>query len=239
MNQVKRLELKYFFPSSEKITTIDLLSALMIPDPNNHNDLGYKITSLYFDTLHDNDLNEKLDGVIYREKYRLRFYNNSTNSGKFEIKRKLNNCIEKISVNLNAKEIHRICHSDFTVLEKFPETAYVSARMKYLCYSPKCIVSYNRMAFYLPINNIRVTIDSDLSTYGFETDITKIGLLTPIPIQKKGYEILEIKYENHLPSYIKNSLESKTCIRSSISKYSLSRLENNTEIYGDDPVIPF
>ena len=238
MNSIRRLELKYYFHTDDLRDIKNYLNASMITDPNDQSEDGYKITSLYFDTIDDDDLNQKLDGIIYREKYRVRIYNDNCKSGKFEIKRKLNNCIEKISIDLFEKEIREIINGNYSFLDNFENTAYVSSRMKYLSYKPKTIVSYHRKAYFLPINNIRITLDTSLCTYGFETDLFKVGGMVPVSIQKNGYQILEIKYEDYIPEYITDFLKSKSTVRSSISKYALSRVENNTEIFGDDPLIP-
>jgi len=37
-------------------------------------------------------------------------------------------------------------------------------------YRPKTIVTYDRTAFCLPFNNIRITLDVDLGTSGFDLD---------------------------------------------------------------------
>lgn len=238
MSSIQRLELKYYFHTDDLRDIKNYLNASMITDPNDQSEDGYKITSLYFDTVDDDDLNQKLDGIIYREKYRVRIYNDDCKFGKFEIKRKLNNCIQKVSIDLSEKEIEEIINNDYSCLDKFEKISYVSSRMKYLSYKPKTIVSYYRKAFFLPINNIRITLDTSLCTYGFETNLFKIADMAPISIQKNGYQILEIKYEDYIPEYITDFLMSKSTVRSSISKYALSRVENNTEIFGDEPLIP-
>ena len=73
-NQFKRVEYKYFVPSKYVDDLKFCLSKIMLEDKNNKLSKGYKITSLYFDTPDDQDLNQKLNGVIYREKYRIRIY---------------------------------------------------------------------------------------------------------------------------------------------------------------------
>ena len=93
MLNVKRQELKFWFPSNKKDFIKQLLGSLMIIDSNNLGEEGYEISSLYFDSFEDKDFNQKLDGILYREKYRLRIYNQDVSSGKFEIKRKLNSVI--------------------------------------------------------------------------------------------------------------------------------------------------
>ena len=236
---IKRVEHKYFIPKMLVEEIKYSLSKIMLEDKNNSGVSGYKITSIYYDTPFDDDLNQKLDGIIYREKYRLRVYDHSAKFGKFEIKRKLNYSIEKLSLELNEKEIRRLISSDFNPLCKHNEFEYAAHRMKYKHYTPKSIVEYDRFAFYLPVNNIRVTIDSNLSNYGFKSDFDNIQDQIPNRVQKRGYEILEVKYDGFIPKSILSILSSYPIRQSAISKYALSRIDNNTESQGDNLVIPF
>ena len=50
------------------------LGAVMKRDPHALNG-KYYIRSLYFDNIYDKALREKLDGVNFREKFRIRYYN--------------------------------------------------------------------------------------------------------------------------------------------------------------------
>lgn len=238
-NTVKRIELKYFIPSKYVDDLKYCLSKIMLEDKNNDESLGgYKITSLYFDTPDDSDLNQKLDGIIYREKYRLRVYDKNLSFGKFEVKRKLNQVVEKLSMQLSNGDINNILSGDFSCLEKNTDLAYVAHRLKYKNYSPIAIVEYFRQAYYLPLNRIRLTIDSGLSNYGFKKEFSNLERFKTNRVQKLGYDILEVKYEVSLPESIVSLLSQFPIRQSSISKYALSRVDSNTEPHGDNLVIP-
>jgi hypothetical protein len=129
MLNVKRQELKFWFPSSKKDFIKQLLGSLMLIDTNNVSQDGYEISSLYFDSLEDKDLNQKLDGILYREKYRLRIYNRDISSGKFEIKRKLNSVIEKLSITVTNTQIQDILKGDYSSIEKNNSLAYAAKLM--------------------------------------------------------------------------------------------------------------
>jgi len=237
--QLKRVEHKYYIPTKYVDDLKYCLSKILLEDKNNKSLSGYKITSLYFDTPDDHDLNQKLNGVTFREKYRIRVYDKNSLFGKFEIKRKLNQTIEKYSVKLTLADIQNIISGDYSSLEENEEFAYVSKRMTYKQYKPKSIVEYHRHAFYLPVNNIRVTIDSNLSNYGFKDNFLNINNLIPNKVQKHGHDILEVKFNGSMPRYILDILSSFPIRQSAISKYALSRIDSNTEPQGDSPVIPF
>lgn len=238
MQVVNRQEYKYFIKRLDAPLIVEFLKANLIRDPNDKGS-GYEISSLYFDNFYDVDFNEKLDGIIYREKYRIRIYNYDIKQAKFEIKRKLNNCIQKISAKLSTDEIISITEGNLELLNNHLELEYAAHRMQYLGYTPKTIVTYTRKAFFLPYNDIRITLDCRLRTHGFHTDLQNLHEAAVTNIQLPELEILELKFSGELPVTIKKFLSQFTAVRSSISKYALSRIHNNTEIHGDDPVISF
>ena len=49
------LHLKYFFKSADKKIVNDALEVILFSDPNNGSENGYKISSLYFDNLNNDD----------------------------------------------------------------------------------------------------------------------------------------------------------------------------------------
>jgi len=238
MQTINRQEFKYFIKKDDVPSMRSFLGNALIPDIFSE-DGSYQISSLYFDTLYDDDFNQKLDGIMYREKYRIRIYDNDIATAKFEVKRKLNNCIQKLSSKISESDLFDIYQGNYSVLEKYKGLEYVPARLEYLGYSPINIVTYNREAYTLPINNIRVTIDSDLRTHGFQTDLVNLTESPMIHVQKSGLDILEIKFENYIPNYIVDFLSTFASVRSSVSKYALSRVHSNTEINGDEPLIAF
>ena len=69
-----RHEWKHEINQSDRIAIRQRLRAIMKADTHAVNGV-YTIRSLYFDTLSDKALREKIDGVSRREKFRLRYYN--------------------------------------------------------------------------------------------------------------------------------------------------------------------
>jgi hypothetical protein len=238
-HKIERVEYKYFIPSKYVDDLKYCLSKVMLEDGNNKLSGGYKITSLYFDSLDDKDLNQKLDGIIYREKYRLRIYDKDVSFGKFEVKRKLNQVIEKLSLELSSIDVKNVIAGDYSCLEADTDMSYVAKKLEYENYSPKAIIEYDRQAYYLPFNRIRVTIDSNLSNYGFKNEFSNFSHLRSHNIQKPGYDILEVKFEGSIPQSLLNLLSEFPVRQSSISKYALSRIDSNTEPHGDSLIIPF
>ena len=85
---------------------------------------------------------------------------------------------------------------------------------------PQVIVSYDREAYILPYNNIRITFDTNVSCMGSNTNIFANNVKTPVFLDNR--QILEVKFNHFLPMYIKNALSSVISERFAISKYAYS-----------------
>jgi hypothetical protein len=236
---MQRQEHKFFIKSTDVPKISKMLEQFMPLDQNCKNNKPYSITSTYFDSFNDQDLFDKLNGVRFREKYRLRFYNNDRHIAKFEVKRKHEYSVEKDTINLDSKKQNQILAGNYSCLKENPHFEYISHKMNYQLYKPKTVVRYDRLAYTLPFDNIRVTLDLNLRSLGFyssyiEEDCSAGKLLMPL-----GYEILEIKYLGDFPNYLKQVISSYSTSRTSIGKYVLARFYNNSELNNDNPVLPF
>lgn len=88
---------------------------------------------------------------------------------------------------------------------------------------PKIIIDYEREAFVETISNIRVTLDYNISASD-EIEQFLEGNYIKTPVLEKGKHILEVKFDDIFPSYIKAVLQSNVLIQQSFSKYYLGRI---------------
>ena len=102
-----RHEYKHEINLSDVLILRQRLRAVMQPDK--HADEGkYEIRSLYFDNLSDKALREKLDGINYREKFRIRYYNNDLSLIHLEKKSKFDRVGTKQYAALSRSEERRV-----------------------------------------------------------------------------------------------------------------------------------
>jgi len=230
---IKRLEIKYFVRDSDLQAIIAILSSQMLLDENCDDHKPYTLTSLYFDDITDVDLREKLNGVSRRKKYRLRFYNEVRSTGKFEIKRKVGQTVSKSSISVAGGEIEEVISGNFSSLYDHGYDAEIKV-MELGNYRPKCIVSYERIAFFLPYNQIRVTLDLNLRSHGHSFSHNH-HLSEGVSLCPQGHQILEIKFSDSLPRAILDQLSLFPLVRTAISKYAASRLFSISEYHRDLP----
>ena len=88
---------------------------------------------------------------------------------------------------------------------------------------PRVIIDYEREAFVEEITNIRITLDYNITA---SDDVTKFlnGDYLRIPLLEQQQHVLEVKFDDVLPSYLKRLLQSSVLIQRSFSKYYLGRV---------------
>ena len=87
---------------------------------------------------------------------------------------------------------------------------------------PKAIVDYNRKAFVVQENKIRVTLDSNIRATETNLDLFDANLCT-YPVFDPFNVVLEVKFDGFLLSYVRDALNQVEKSELAVSKYCLSR----------------
>ena len=199
------------------------LRAVAEPDPHAA-DGKYHIRSLYFDNLNDKALWEKLDGVNMREKFRIRYYNGDTSVIHLEKKSKLNGLGTKFSAELSREEAQKIVDGELGWMMDSgrPLVQEFYSKMIYQGIRPKTIVDYTREPYIYRPGNVRITFDYDIRTGLGCTDFLNPDCPT-IPAGDPVI-LLEVKWDNYLPSIIKDCVQTPGRRAEAFSKYAQCRL---------------
>ena len=221
-----RHELKYYISLSQYEVLSRLVRAILTPDENGDENAEYHIRSLYFDTIFNDALADKIAGVNYRNKYRIRIYNYSDSFIRVECKSKLDTYTSKRQAVISRDLCEQLIAGDPTGLENTTSGLLrdMFREMRLNLLRPVVIVDYIREAYMHPAEDIRVTFDKQLHTglYShalFDKDLPTIPLLPPNEL------IMEVKFNRFLPEYISQvlSVAAGWSSRSAISKYTLCR----------------
>ena len=218
-----RHEWKHEINYSDMVVLRQRLRAVMKLDENAV-DGKYFIRSLYFDNISDKALREKIDGVNCREKFRIRYYNNNTSQINLEKKSKINGLGNKQSANLSAEEAQKIVDGDFDWMIDCdrPLVQELYSKMKSQGLRPKTIVDYTREPFVFSAGNVRVTLDYDIRTGLYCTDFLNPDCIT-IPAGNVPI-ILEVKWDEFLPSFIRDIVQLESRRTAAFSKYAACRI---------------
>lgn len=219
-----RNEIKHFITAADRVAICANLRAVAKSDPHVGPQGTYQIRSLYFDNLADKALREKLDGVNEREKFRIRYYNGDTSFIQLEKKVKRGGAGYKLSANLTAEEAQRIVNGEITWMATSgrPLIVELYSRMKSEGLRPRTIVDYERIPFVYGPGNVRVTIDYNIRTGLNQTDFLNPHCVT-IPAGDSVI-LLEVKWDEFLPSIIRRAVQVKGRRETAFSKYQVCRI---------------
>ena len=225
-----RHEIKYLISPAEMAVLRGVLKPVMQLDPNGDENNEYHIRSLYFDTINDDFLEEKIAGVGNRKKYRIRIYNFSDRVIKLECKSKYGDLISKQSVTIPRDLADQLIAGDPEGLQRMRHPLFhdVYREMRTRLLRPVVVVDYLREAYIHPAQEVRITFDKQLRTGLFSSEMFDRHLPT-YPVFDDPVEILEVKYDEFLPSYIQSILSGVTAQRSAVSKYTWCRRYENKE----------
>lgn len=211
------------------ISYIDLLSIRSrlraVAESDSHAQNGkYLIRSLYFDNLDDRALREKIDGVNMREKFRIRYYNGDTSFIHLEKKSKRNGLGTKYNAQLSASEAQAIVDGDLDWMmgSGRPLVQELYCKMRYQGLLPQTIVDYTREPFIYRPGNVRVTFDYDIRTGMLQTDFLNPDCIM-IPAGDAPI-ILEVKWDDYLPSIIRDCVQTPGRRVTAFSKYAQCRV---------------
>ena len=219
-----RHEWKHEISYSDLLSIRARLRAVARADP--HAEGGkYLIRSLYFDNPGDRALREKIDGVNMREKFRIRYYNLDTSLIHLEKKSKLNGLGTKFSALLSAEEAQNIVDGDIGWMLDAADRPLVQelyCKMRYQQMRPKTIVDYTREPFIYGPGNVRVTFD-----YNIRTGLKCVDFLNwdcpTVPAPDSGI-ILEVKWDEYLPTVIRDCVQTPGRRVGAFSKYAQCRI---------------
>ena len=219
-----RHELKYYINPAELEALRRRLEPVMRMDSHCRGGRAYNVRSLYFDDAFDSAYFDKVDGVMARDKYRLRVYNHSDEVIFLERKRKLGDLVQKSSLRVTRRLAEQLISGDPRGLYRAeaPLLRDLYAAMRTGVMRPAVLVEYDRLAFTHPAESTRITFDMRLRSGLFSRD-----LFSPdapmVATNDRDVEILEVKFDSYFPSHIRTLLSGIAGERCAISKYVMCR----------------
>lgn len=221
-----RKELKFLCDERMLVSIENRIKGVMHKDSHQIGN-SYNICSIYFDTYDNRCYRENAAGIDMRHKYRIRVYNHSDAVIKAEIKTKFYDTTSKESATLSKDQFYAIMnHKPLPEIvgEGEPNEALLKFAGK-VCgegFRPASIVEYERSAYIFNPCNVRVTFDRNIAA-GNAYDSFFCEDMPARPILDSGMHILEVKYDEFLPDFLRDLINIGTLRRTSFSKYFESR----------------
>ena len=178
------------------------------------------IASLYYDTPDYRLIRNSLEKPEFKEKIRLRSYGlASENSPVFlEIKRKAYGIVYKRRIQSKIPIVKKFFDGKGDICEGGQINREITAfRDYYKTLIPACLIIYDRVAYFEPDGDLRLTIDRNPRYRIDELNLT--SSMEGIPLLNDGCSILEIKVQQAMPLWLTKILSDGGIYKSSFSKY--------------------
>lgn len=195
---------------------------IMEVDKNSINqDNTYFIRSLYFDDVNNSAYYEKVDGVEKRKKYRIRIYNLDDSFIRLERKDKDRDMTHKAQTKITKETYQKIIDNNLNDIDLTDEllNEFVTA-IKTKGLKPAVVVDYQRLAYTYPLFDTRVTFDENIKSGRFNNDLFSDNYMT-YDVLNDNETVLEVKFNEILPSHIASVIMNIPTVRQAISKFAL------------------
>ena len=215
MNNLRK-ELKYNITNTDFYLIKHNLNNLIRKDPNCEGDF-YTISSIYFDDYNKTSYNQVKNGISNRWKYRIRFYNYDESFIKLEKKHKINGLTDKTSVRITREMLDNILNNNIRIEENNDKLLNeFIIKMKKDLLRPIICIEYDRIPYVYKLGNVRITLDYNIRYTNKYNDLFNKN--------KKVYylkdKILEVKYNELIPDFIRYKLELNHLEQISFSKFN-------------------
>jgi len=229
--QQQRFELKYLVPEELTPNMRDFISGYLELDdygigrPN----LAYPVYSVYYDSDDLKTYHDTLNGTKNRFKLRLRYYDDRPGTPVFfEVKGRVDNCILKQRCAVKREAVSILAAGQLPdpdqLLSREPRHLTALQRFNYLLHSinarPKAHNSYSREAWVSPDDNsVRVTFDRNVQIEPFFRTEAPTGMTRAIRLFPE-HTILEIKFTNRFPNWIREMVRLFSLTWAASAKYA-------------------
>ena len=222
-----RHEIKFIISKQMSLILKQRLALAMDVDKNSVNlDNTYFIRSLYFDDINSTAYYEKIDGVLYRKKYRIRIYNNDSSFIRLERKWKHNNMTSKDQQKISKENCINLLTNQFDNIDKKLLNNSLMKEfitdIKVFGLKPSVIVDYKRLAYTYPISEVRITFDERIKSGLYNCNLFNMNRITYDVIDNNEV-VLEVKFNEVLPEHISIILQTIPMYRQAVSKFALCR----------------
>ncbi len=221
-----RNEWKYVLPEPELAVAEGRLKGLLTPDGHAGRDGRYTVSSLYFDDCADSCASDNDAGSSRRFKWRIRYYGDDPSHLFLERKEKENALCRKQSAQITHGQFEQLAAgraeeliytADSELLRKF--CVQILTRR----FAPKAVIRYDRAAYVEEASNVRVTLDENIEvSRDVACFLSGDGMF--YPVLPHGRHVLEVKFDDLLPGYLKSALSGRNMTLTAMSKYYQGRL---------------
>jgi SPX domain protein involved in polyphosphate accumulation len=230
IRKFNHFELKYLITLGQAEQFKAALNTYLIPDEHSHNHGCYTLASLYYDSPDLHCYWEKVDGIKFRRKLRMRLYEagevlTDETPVFLEIKQRIDRVTQKRRIILPYGKALRFCNDRQMPNHPPADNAIIEEIYTFMWQynlRPTSIVRYTRQAFIGTDYDIglRVTFDTSLTAQANQLHLHE----TPsgIPVLGANWVVMEIKVNERIPYWLSELVAVHNLQMIRLSKYCRS-----------------
>ncbi|VAX41531.1 hypothetical protein MNBD_PLANCTO02-3211 [hydrothermal vent metagenome] len=234
---ISRYEIKFQITNEQKQRFVDAARVGLKPDPFGVN-ACYRVSSVYYDSSDLDFYWEKIDGESIRRKLRLRFYGVPKSPNQFddqvfflELKHRVKNSVGKERVQLTNEgalailsDAHELDHlRKYVVKEDQSQNETISVMeslQSVMRFQAANTITYQREAWMGNVDpRLRLTFDQFPSVLS-PNAYGKVGHRPGSPLIPAGDVIMEIKFNQSVPRWLRDIVAEQGLIPQRFSKYA-------------------
>ncbi len=185
---------------------------------------AYNVRSVYFDDHNNTSFLDNEDGPDLREKFRIRIYNHSDERITLELKsRRAQKCLKR-SCSLTREQCDLLIQGENVPINN--EQPFLLRKLITQIHTrgmrPVVIVEYDRVPYFHPLGNVRVTLDCNLRASNQCNQF--LNPKVPLrPILSRGVHVVEVKWDDFLPGFVRQAIMLGCLHKTKFSKFYLCR----------------
>lgn len=219
---LNRFEVKYLVSTRAMDNLSTVLGDYVVPDPHAGGDQGYGVFSLYWDSPDFQLFWEKVEGIKYRRKFRIRRYLGS-DAVFLEIKQRNDRTLQKRRATWPVDRVVQAfgdgSRFDWDAVGDDPVGAEALIMAERLRLTPRVGILYRRRALFGAFDpELRVTFDSRIQYRTTDLDIAR-PFETGKYVLDPRVTVMEIKYNHRAPVWLTKLVRSHELHIVRMSKY--------------------
>jgi SPX domain protein involved in polyphosphate accumulation len=234
---ISRYEIKFKITNDQKERFLDAAKVNLRPDPFG-DDACYRVTSVYYDSPNLDFYWQKADGEAIRRKLRLRFYGQPASPDSLkdhvfflELKHRIKDSVGKERIKLTPegalsilndyRELQNLKnHIDEKDLMNSETVSIMQWLHNMMQFQAANTISYHREAWIGTVDQrLRLTFDQMASAYSPDS-FAKVGIEPGLPLIAPGESIMEIKFNQSIPRWIRDIVIAQKLVPQRFSKYA-------------------
>jgi len=230
VRRFNRFELKYLVTLPQVARLKSALAAYLVPDEHSHEAGRYNLASLYYDSPDLRCYWEKVDGLKFRRKLRIRCYETGApltdDTAVFvEIKQRVDRVTQKRRAVLRYADARRLCDDREIPAHAEAERAIIAeahAFLRQYDLRPTSIVRYTRQALIGVHYDIGLRVTFDTSVTAQADDLRLHAPPAGRLMLDGNWAVMEIKVNERLPYWLTELIAAHNLQVMRISKYCRS-----------------